>query len=134
MEKVKFGKEECKNLIAMNNSPDETNSYLAHTIIDSLDIEENMFWIFMVFIFSGKNEAYWEKTKFHKVLYIELGYTFSMCFTDKQKVLNVIEYFKVCPDYNECIIFYFEMYVETVKTKLEKFGFEFEGDLKIVKK
>jgi hypothetical protein len=134
MEKVKFGKEECKNLIAMINSPDESNSNLAHTIIDSLDINDNLFWIFMVFIFSGKDETYWEKNKFYDALNLELGFNFSLCFKDKQKVLNVIEYFIVCPDHTECITFYFEMYVEVVKTKLEKFGFEFEGNLKIVKK
>ena len=129
-----LNKEESKNLIAMINSSDESNSNLAYTIMDSLSIEDNMFWVFMVFIFSNKDEKYWEKSKFYNALYEQLGFTFSICFTDKQKVLNIIEYFSIAPDYNDCIIFYFEMYVETVKTKLEKFGFEFEGDLKIIKK
>jgi hypothetical protein len=135
MEKVKFGKEECKNLIAMIKSPDESNHEMAKTILESLDMEDNIEWAFIIISFAGKTEKFWNGHNFYNELTKRFGSFLKLSLENRSMSLTLLK--SVLPNTcdNEIYIeLYLELYILEMKNTLIKFGYDVIGDLEVKKR
>lgn len=133
MEKVKFGKEECKNLIAMIKSSDESNHEMAKTILESIDIEENLQWVFIIIVFAGKSERFWMYNTFYNELTKRFGSFLQASLDNRSMSLTLLN--TVLPNEvklrTEYVELYFELYFLEMKKSLNQYGYDFVNDIQI---
>jgi|LakMenE01Jun11ns_1017448.scaffolds.fasta_scaffold9890294_2 hypothetical protein len=133
MEKFSFGKEECKNLIAMIKSPDESNHEIAKTILESLDIEENLQWVFIIIVFAGKSERFWMHNNFYNELTKRFGSFLQASLENRAMSLTLLN--TVLPNEvklkSPYVELYFELYFLEMKKSLNQYGYDFVNEIQI---
>jgi hypothetical protein len=131
----KLNKEECKNLIAMIKSSDESNHEMAKTVLESLDMEDNIEWAFIIISFAGKTEKFWNDNHFYNELTKRFGSFLKTSLENRSMSLTLLN--SVLPNAigNEMYIeLYLELYISEMKNTLIKFGYAVIGDLEVKKK
>lgn len=132
----KLNKEECKNLIAMIKSSDESNHEMAKTILESLDMEDNIEWAFIIISFAGKTEKFWMHNNFYTELTKRFGSFLHTSLDSRSVSLTLLN--SVLPfggtDNEMYIELYLELYTSEMKNTLIKFGYDVIGDLEIKKR
>ncbi len=135
MSDFKLNKEECKNLIAMIKSSDESNHEMAKTVLESLDMEDNIEWAFIIISFAGKTEKFWNGNHFYDELTKRFGSFLKLSLQNRGVSLTILK--SVLPNTfdNEVYIeLYLELYILEMKNALIKFGYDVIGDLEVKKK
>ncbi len=133
----KLNKEECKNLIAMIKSSDESNHEIAKTILESINMEDNIEWAFIIISFAGKSEKFWMHNNFYTELTKRFGSFLQVSLENRSMSLTLLN--SVLPNefkYGNSphVELYLELYISEMKNALIKFGYDIIGDLEVKKK
>jgi hypothetical protein len=131
----KLNKEECKNLIEMIKSSDQSNHEMAKVILDSLEENDtNTAWVFIIIVYSGKDSHFWLEVKFYKMLNVRFGEFFQQSIRNANRSVSLTLLTTILAktkDNSKYIELYLEMYLMEMKKGLMKFGYEVIGDLEI---
>ena len=129
-----FNKDECKNLIAMINSSDESNQEIGKTLLETNNLDQNIQWAFIIMIFSNKPKEFWVNTTCYDELYKRFGNHLLIALKDNAKSLTLL-YIILNNNslQSSCIELYFELYFSNIKKGLNEYGYDFVNEIQIKK-
>ena len=119
MERVKFDKEETKNLLSMLTSSDEENATVAFQAIENADLTAYMGELIVLFKYSKITQAIWEKEAPKSWLKLQ-KYFLDKSNMSSGRCLSIMIDNKAS---KESIELYFEQFVTDMMGFLEQLGY-----------
>lgn len=119
MERVKFGKEETRNLLSMLSSPDEENAAIAFQAIENADLTNYVGELIVLFKYSKIAQSVWESQAPKAWMKLQ-NY-----FVDKSNMSSgrCLSVMTDCKASKESIELYFEHFVTDMIGFLEQLGY-----------
>jgi len=119
MEKIKFGKDETRNLLHMLSSPDEENAVIAFKAIENADLQNYIGELVVLFKFSKLRQEQWEKEA-PKAWGILQNFFTDKSIMSSSRCLSVI---RESNGSKEAVELFFEFFVVDMLGFLEQLGY-----------